>query len=298
MAKSTPKHEHKHEEATPKAQATVLTSSLERKDDGTLLIKVTVPWKTVDDARTAVENELIKHVEVAGFRKGAAPKNIAVQKLSQDKVREELLKRVLTETYMEAVKKEGINPIMSPQIHVDEFDAGTPLVYTAETCEAPQIKLNDYKKAVQNITAKTKIVVPGKEQQKPSMDELVKAIMDQSEVKIPRIIVQQEATRLLSQTLDELKSLGITLDQYLASRNKDADGLKKEYEEKAQNDLKLEFVLRKIADEEKITVEPKDIEEALKAITDQKQRETVAQNPYLVAAIIRQQKTLDFISKL
>jgi trigger factor len=172
------------------------------------------------------------------------------------------------------------------------------LVYTAETCEAPEIKLNNYKKAVQDITAKSKIVVPGKEQQKPSMDELVKAIMAQAEVKIPHIIVQQEATRLLSQTLDELKSLGISLDQYLASRNTNADELKKEYEAKAEQDLKLEFVLRKIADDEKITVEPKDIEEALKAITDQKQRETVAQNPYLVAAIIRQQKTLDFISKL
>ena len=72
----------------------------------------------------------------------------------------------------------------------------------------------------------------------------------------------------------------------------------KEYEEKAKKDLSLEFVLRKIADSEKITVEQGDIENALKEIKDEKQKAQIMANPYLVASIIRQQKTLDFLTKL
>jgi hypothetical protein len=60
----------------------------------------------------------------------------------------------------------------------------------------------------------------------------------------------------------------------------------------------LEFILRKVADDEKITVEKEDLEKALAAITDEKERAQIAQNPYVVASIIRQQKTLDFLSKL
>ena len=278
--------------------STKITSTITKSEDNTITIKVTVPWQDVEAARTKIENEAIKHVEVAGFRKGSVPREIAKSKLSKEKIQEETLKKILTETYMEVIKKEGLNPIVSPQVHVDAFDEGTPLTYSAETCEAPAVNLNKYKDAVSKITAKSKIIVPGKEESKPSMDEVVKAALEEVEVKIPKVIVQQEATRLLSQMLDELKSLGLSLDQYLSSRGKKGEDLKSEYEEKAAQDLKLEFMLRKIADVEKITVDPTDIEQALKGITDPKQKSAVSQNPYLVAAIIRQQKTLDFISKI
>lgn len=98
--------------------------------------------------------------------------------------------------------------------------------------------------------------------------------------------------------MEELKTLGVTLDQFLASRGKTGDTLRAEYFERAEKDLKLEFMLRKIADEEKISVEPADVEKAIGEIKDEKQKKEVAANPYLVAAIIRQQKTLDFLTKI
>ena len=119
-----------------------------------------------------------------------------------------------------------------------------------------------------------------------------------TEIQIPRILIDQEANRLLSQLIDEIKRLGISLDQYLSSRGKTEVELRSEYEERAEKDLKLEFLLRKIADEEKITVEQKEIDEAVAAIKDEKQRKDIAQNPYLVASIIRQQKTLNYLSGL
>lgn len=285
--------------AAPKTEVVnTVTVDVKKAEDNTITLNITVPWQQVDKARETVENELVKNIEVPGFRKGAAPKNIAKQKLDKSKLQEEILKRVLTESYNEVVQKEQLNPIVSPQIHVESFDEGTPLKYTAETAENPKVELKDYKEAVKKITAKTKIAVPGKEEQKPNMDEVIKAAMDTVDVKIPKVLVQQEANRLLSQLLDELKRLGVTLDQYIASRGKNADDLRVEYEEKAAQDLKLEFMLRSIADAENITVEAEDIQKALAGINDEKQRAAIAQNPYLVAAIIRQQKTLDFIANI
>ena len=176
----------------------------------------------------------------------------------------------------------------------------------AETCEQPEVDLGNYKEEVAKIKpAAPKIIIPGQPEEKEAqneagkkLDQILEAVLSQAKVNIPKVLVEQETNRLLSQLLDELKRLGVTLDQYLASRGKNADQIRAEYDERSEKDLKLEFVLRKIADDEKITVDQQDIDQALAAIKDENERKQIAQNPYLVASIIRQQKTLDFVSKL
>lgn len=266
--------------------------------DNTITLKITVPWKTVEEARAKVIDTLIKEVTVAGFRKGMAPKNVAEAHLKKELVQEEVLKEVLGKAYNEAVQQEKLTPIITPRVHVETFEDGTDLVFSAEFCEAPTITIDDYKKDVANITAKSKIVVPGQEEKKANVDEILDAVVKAAHVTVPKVLYEQEANRLLSQTIDELKTLGVSLDQYLASRGKNPEQMREEYEEKAKKDLTLEFTLRKIADDEKITVEQKDLEEVLKDVQDPAQRQQLMGNPYLLASIIRQQKTLDFLTKI
>jgi trigger factor len=98
--------------------------------------------------------------------------------------------------------------------------------------------------------------------------------------------------------LDEVKRLGLTLDQYLASTGRNVEGLRGEYRIKAENDVKLEFILQKIAETEKIKVEEKEIDEAIAQTKTDTERQNLSQNRYLLANIIRQQKTLDFLRSL
>lgn len=266
--------------------------------DGTITLKITIPWSTVEEARKKAVEALSKEVEVPGFRKGMAPVTVAEAHLKKEAVQEEVLKEVLGKAYNEAVKAENLSPIITPRVHVDTFEDGTDLVFTAELCEAPVLTLGDYKKAVSEITAKSKIIVPGQEAKKPTADEVLNAAMTGAQMTVPKVLYEQEANRLLAQTLDELKSLGLTLEQYLASRGKTAEQMRDEYEAKAKHDLTLEFVLRKIADDEKITVEQADVENVLKDIQDENQKKQLLSNPYFLTSIIRQQKTLDFLTQL
>lgn len=282
--KSTPKKEHKE--------------GFVRKPDGNIEITVIIPWKEAKKAQEEIESELLKSVKVAGFRPGQAPKNIARQKLNSEIVREEMLKKTVGDAYNEAIKKHNLTPILSPQVHIEVFTEGTDIVFTAITCEEPEVALGKYKDEIKSVTAKSKIVVPGKEEQKTSIDDVLEAALKEVKVKIPTVLVESETTRLLSQLLDELKKVGLSLDQYLNSKNMDGDKLRDEYKNKAQKDLELEFFLRKVADEEKITVEKEDIEKALNSIENPKEREEIMKNPYLVASIIRQQKTVNFLTSL
>lgn len=283
-------------------KATIVEKKVEvkRLPDSTVELSFTIPWDEIEKVRREIVDALVKDVTLPGFRKGKAPKDVAEKSLPKAKVQEELLKKVITSTYADAIAKNEVKPIVYPQIHVEAFDEGTTLTYTAKTCEQPTIDLKNYKDAVRSLTAKSKIIVPGKseEEQKVPLERILETILANTSATVSEVLVDQEATRLLSQLLDELKTLGMNLDQYLASKGITGDVLQAEYKKRAEDDIKLEFLLRKIADDEKITVEPQDIEAAINGIKDEKQKKEILQNPYLVANIIRQQKTLDFLAKI
>lgn len=266
--------------------------------DGTIEFRLTIPWDKAKLTWDLVVEEMAKNANLPGFRKGKAPKKLVEGNLDKAKVRDEVVRHLLPAVYAQAVRDNNVKPIIDPRIHVDEaLEEGKDWEFHAITCEAPVVDLGKYKDEVKKITAKSKIVVPGKEQETPKFDEIVKSLLDTVKVTVPQVLVEREVDRLLTQTLEEIKKLGMNLDQYLASTKKTAEDLRAESAIKANTDLKLEFILQKIAETEKITADEADIEKTIENANPQ-EKESLRANKYLLASIIRQQKTLDFLKGL
>jgi len=276
-----------------------MESEITRQEDGTIVLNITIPHSLIKKTTEDVIIQTAQETSIPGFRKGKAPKKLVADKIDKGKVKEETLGKLLPQAYAEAVKKHDIKPILNPRIHVNELSDDKDWQFTASTCEAPEVDLDNYKEEIKKLTAKSKIIVPGKEERgEIPVNELLNTLIQGTKIKVSKIIVEQEVERLLAQTLDEIKRLGLTLDQYLSSTKKTAEDLRKEYEKKALSDIKLEFALSKIAEEEKISVSEKDVEDAIKSAKDESERKGLEANRYLLASIIRQQKTLDFIKNL
>ncbi|MDE1851019.1 MAG: hypothetical protein KGH54_04500, partial [Candidatus Micrarchaeota archaeon] len=258
-------------------------SILEKQQDGSVKLDITIPKEKVQKARSEVMETLTKQANVAGFRKGKAPQTLVEDKLKQEQVQEEILKKVLPEAYVEAVQEHNLRPIMNPKIHVGKLDEGADWKFTAITTEMPDVQLGDYKNKVKAITAKSKIALPGKEQAEPDFDEIMKAVVEGTTVQIPQVLIDQEVDRLLAQVLDDIKKLGLTLDQYLSSTKRSPEDLRAEYAKRAEQDIKVEFILQKIAETEKITVEDKEVDEAIEKAKDPTEREQLSANKYLLA---------------
>jgi len=273
-------------------------STLQKDSDGTITLTITIPLEKIKKGESEEIEKAVKNAAIPGFRQGKAPRNLVEERLDKEKIREEVLKKLLPDAYLAAIKEHNLKPIISPKIHVAATEEGKEWSFTAITCETPEIILNKYKDAVQKFTAKSKIIIPGKEQQKPNFDEIVKIVLENISVTIPSILIEGEVDRLLSQLLTEIKALGLSLEQYVASTGKTPERLRDEYKKKAENDIKFEFSLQKIAEEEKITIEQKEIDEALQKAKDEKERKQLESNVYLLASILRQQKTLDFLKNL
>ncbi len=287
-----------HGGSSPFVRTNIMKSTITKAQDGTITLTIPLPKEEVKKTFDRVIEKAVENAELPGFRKGKAPRNLVEEKLDKMHLQEDTLRELLPKAYSDAVVEHKLRPIMSPRIHVSKIGEGEDWEFEATLSEAPEISLNEYKKAVSNVTAKSKIVVPGKDQQEPNIDEIIKALLDSVKVTIPQILVDTEVERLLSQMLDEVKSLGLSLEQYLSSTHKTIDQLKKEYEDRARNDITFEFALQKIADEEKISVDQKEVDEAVNKAKDETERKNLEANKYLLASILRQQKTLDFLKHL
>ncbi len=275
-----------------------MKSEIKKHEDGTIELTVTIPWSLVEKTKDSVIEDHVKVAELPGFRKGMAPKDLVEKSLNKEHIREDVLKKLLPEGYMGALKEHSLNPIINPKIHVEKLEDDKPWVFSAFTAEMPEVSLGNYKEAIKKVTAKSKIIVPGKDPQPASFEEISKELMANTTVTVPAVVLDQEVERLLSQTLDEVKKLGLTLDQYLASTGRNAEGLRSEYRIKAENDVKIEFILQKIAKAEGIKVEEKEVDEAIAQAKSEAERQNLQANRYLLSSIIRQQKTLDFLRNL
>lgn len=288
-----------------------MISAIVKEKDGTIKLTITIPSNEVIKTKNEVVEVMIQNATLPGFRKGKAPRKLVEEKLDKASIQEEVLKKLLPKFYVDAVSENKLKPIINPKIHVDKLEDLSTLsdpelaegeskgwTFTALTCEAPIIELGSYRENVKKINAKSKIIVPGKEPEKPKSEEIIKALLDSINCQIPKILIDQEVDRLLSQLLDEVKRLGLNLDQYLASTGKTPESVRKDYEQKAENDIKFEFALQQIADKENITVDQKEVDEAINKAKDDQERKNLEANRYLLTSILRQQKTLDFLRNL
>jgi FKBP-type peptidyl-prolyl cis-trans isomerase (trigger factor) len=88
------------------------------------------------------------------------------------------------------------------------------------------------------------------------------------------------------------------VEQYLSSTGKTAEEIKNEYRKQASEMWRLEFALNEISDQEKITVENKDIDELIQKASSQEEKKNLEAQRYLLASFLRRQKTLDFLASL
>jgi len=95
-----------------------MISALNKLPDGTIEITINIPWKRVSTAYQKKLEQLAKVVDVKGFRKGKAPIKMAEKQLNKTTVYQEILKEIIPDLYLEAVKEHGLRPIVNPQISV------------------------------------------------------------------------------------------------------------------------------------------------------------------------------------
>ncbi|HLD96416.1 MAG TPA: trigger factor [Patescibacteria group bacterium] len=276
-------------------------SQVSRKDSE-ITLTITIPAKRVDESFTLVKAEALKEVKVPGFRTGKAPGKLAESQLNEDRLAQSLFQEVVPLAYAQAVSEHQLKPIIPPQVSVTSFKKGEDLIFEAKTAELPQVVLKDYKKSLKSVKGKIIYDPKGKpvgDSEKITASQVLDKIRETAKISIPHILIDYEVQRMLSSLIDQVNSLGLTMDQYLSSQGKKPEDLQKEYHEIAERNLKDEFILNQISREEKITASEKEIADAIEAAPDDKTRERLQEQrgkAYL-EDVLRKRKTIEYLIK-
>lgn len=284
-----------------------MISALSRQADGTIELTITIPKKRVSVAYENVLNQFVKNAIIKGFRKGKAPSKTVEEKIGKSKIYEEVLKTLVTEVYLEAIKEQNVKPIISPQVSAVSLDEGKDWQIKAVTCELPKVELRNYKEGVKKALASEKIWVPGQDKDKKTAEKeseqlgkIFQTLLQIANVQIPELLIQEEINRMLSRLIDQTGRLGLTVEQYLASVGKTSEKLRQEYRQQAEESLKLELILSAIAEEEKVEVKDEEVKKMIDSAPDEKSKkemETPIQRAY-IRQLLRKRKVIDNLTKL
>ena len=286
-------------------------SVLARSDDGTVQLTITIPQTQVAQAREEALRHMSENLEIPGFRKGKAPRDIALKHIEQQKLTEHMLQHLLPEVYAQAVEEHKLRPVLAPRFELVSMDdpssaeASKDWQVRAITCELPEITLGDYKSSLKGVN----IWVPGQDKDKKEStreekeQKAIQTLLNTAQVAIPKLLVEEEVNHKLAGLMDQLQKLGLTVEQYLASTGKNIEALRAEYTKQAEDSLKLVLLLNKVAEEEKVTVTEAEIEEITKAAdnttkTNGEQREVNPQQKAFIKSVLARRKALDSLVAL
>ena len=119
--------------------------SIEKEENSEVSLKVEFPEKRVEEELSQAFRKLVKNVEIHGFRKGKIPRKIFERRFGEEKIREEVIKKVYPEVYREIVNKYKLLPLIEPEMKILQFSRHKPLILELNLITKPEVKLDKYK---------------------------------------------------------------------------------------------------------------------------------------------------------
>ncbi len=286
--------------------------TVDKQPKSTVKIGIKIPWTEIVAAQEKIFDNLSESVEIKGFRKGKAPRDLVKKSVDPEKLLNETLSELIPTLYAQAIEQNNIKPIMMPQIHVEKVTPGEDWELHAITAELPEVNLGDYKSKLKGELASANIWTPGStpspdssksddptKQREEKLNKVIDWLINNIQIDIPDLLVEEETNRMLARQFDQLQKLGLSTDKYLASKSKTAEQNREEFKKLAADNIKIDLILNAVAQSEKTSATDAEVDKWLEAADPE--TKGILQQPsektQLKVALTRQ-KTLDLLLAL
>lgn len=112
-------------------------------NDATL--KITLPAEEVNKGFKKAVAKIAGQVNIPGFRKGKAPRNIIEMHYGKEAVKQEAFELVANQCYTEALEQEKLITVSDPKVEDSVFEENKDMELTIKVTLKPEVKLGDYK---------------------------------------------------------------------------------------------------------------------------------------------------------
>lgn len=139
-------------------------------------LKVSLPESYFHPYLDKALAHIVEHVELPGFRKGKAPKELVLQKIGEFAVYEEAAESAIKETYLKIAEENNWEPIGKPEVTVRKLAPKNPLEYDVVFEVMPEVKILDkYKTELKKLKKERKEAKVDPSEVQQSLDWLARS---------------------------------------------------------------------------------------------------------------------------
>jgi trigger factor len=108
-------------------------------------VEVEIPAELISREASRVTTEFGRQAKVPGFRAGKIPASVVRSRFAKE-IQEEVVSRLLGQSFREVVSEKGLEPVGEPQLeHLDPFIEGAPMKFKARFEVKPHVELGEYR---------------------------------------------------------------------------------------------------------------------------------------------------------
>jgi len=122
-----------------------MTNTVNINEKNIATIDITIDSKTAQEAYDRALKAFSGQVNISGFRKGKAPKNIVEKYVGAERIKAEVIDRLFPMEFQKAIEENKLNIAFRPSLEHVDFNVGEDLKIKASVELKPEVKLSQYK---------------------------------------------------------------------------------------------------------------------------------------------------------
>lgn len=108
-------------------------------------LTITLPAEEVNKGFKKAIAKVANQVNIPGFRKGKAPRNIIEAHYGKEAIKQEAFELVANQCYTQALQDEKLIPVSDPKVEKSEFEENKDMELVIKVTLKPEVELGDYK---------------------------------------------------------------------------------------------------------------------------------------------------------
>lgn len=143
--------------------------NLEKEKNNIVKLEIEIPAQDAVNEYNKAVKMISEHVNIDGFRKGKAPRNLVEKHVGVGRIKEDALEALVPKAIGQAIKEHELDVVSRPMIESYDFEVGKNVKIVAKVELRPEVKLGEYK----NLTVDAEEYVAEEDAQEKALQSLL-----------------------------------------------------------------------------------------------------------------------------
>jgi trigger factor len=122
-----------------------MLKNVEKMEGNRVKLEIEVAAPDVDTALAKSYRQVVKKINLPGFRKGKVPRRILESRFGPEILHEDALEMLVPDAYEAALEEADLDPINNPEFELLQIEESKPLIFKAVFEVLPPVELGEYR---------------------------------------------------------------------------------------------------------------------------------------------------------